>query len=180
MISTLLSLTLTASAAGAHPPVPHPQATPAATASDDTRRAAATRLLDASRFRARRQVTVAESVRAAQADLASDCLDQAIAGKPLAECRATATLPPAAAARLKASEPALLDEVMVATQTIYARTFTAAEMDEIARFFRTPVGQKYSAMYPQILREITARQLTIAKRYLIDAARAARRPTGRP
>ena len=147
------------------------------TGTDDARRAAAARLLDISRFRERQAVTVRESIRAAQADLASECIDRAAEGRTLGECRSTAKLDAPTTARLTSSEPRLLDEVMVASQTVYARNFTATEMDEITRFFKTPVGQKYSRLYPQMLTDVTARKLTIARRYLIEATRAPTRRT---
>lgn len=173
----LLPLALLTTAALDPPQTPRPAQTPAArTDIDDARRAAAGRLLEASRFRDRQRVLLPESLRAAQAELASECIDRAAEGRGLDGCRSTASLSPTATARLSASQLQMLDEVMVASQTVYARTFTAAEMDEITRFFRTPVGQKYGRLYPGILTDITKRKTTIARRYLGDATRGRARP----
>ena len=143
-------------------------------ASDDARRAAAGRLLVASRFRERQAVVLEDGVRAAEAEQAAACLDRAAAGRDPVDCHASADTP-AVRARLAARRAAMLDEIMVASQTIYARRFTADEMDEIIRFFRTPVGRKYGDLYPQVIGEVQARRSTIIRRYLADATRGAGR-----
>ena len=140
---------------------------------DDARRGAAGRLLVASRFRERQAVLLDDSIRSARATLLSECLDRAEEGRNLADCRATGEPTPEIAARLAARRPAMLDEIMAASQTIYARRFTASEMDEITRFFQTPVGRKYGEFYPQIIAEVQSRKAAIARRYLIQAARPA-------
>ena len=161
--------------------LPHPlfaqsrPATPATAAfDDDTRRAAAGRLLIASRFRERQAVLLKDALRAAEAEMAEECLARAAAGQNMKTCEAIAAPSPTMKARLAASESAMLDEVMAASQTIYAHKFTAAEMDEITGFFRTAVGQRYGQLYPQVLTEVQQRKRAIARRYLTVAATGAK------
>jgi hypothetical protein len=143
---------------------------------DDARRAAATRLLAASAFRNRQDVLIPEELRSAQADLTSECIDRAAAGESLNGCRATGKLDRAAQTRLTERRSDMLDEIMAASQTIYARQFSAAEMDQITRFFRTPVGQKYAARYPAILTQVQDVRKPILRRYLIQAASSGPKP----
>jgi uncharacterized protein len=138
---------------------------------DDARRAAATRLLTAGMFRNRQDVLLNEGLRSAQADLTSDCVDRAAEGQNVSDCRATGRLDQTTQARLSASRSDMLDEIMSASQTIFARQFSATEMDQITRFFRSPVGQKYAARYPEILEQVQEARKPILRRYLIAAAR---------
>lgn len=137
---------------------------------DDARRAAAARLLAASRFRERQAVLLKDALRVAESEMAEECLNRAAAGQSMKTCNAIAAPSPAMTARLAASESDMLDEVMAASQTIYARKFTVEEMDGITRFFRTAVGQRYGALYPQTLSEVQQRKRVIARRYLTAAA----------
>ena len=152
-----------------------PSIAPAMDTDDDARRAAAGRLLVASHFRERQAVVLPDGIKAAQGDLTTDCVDRAATGRSLADCRATADPSGTVATRLQARKSDMLDELMTASQTVYARRFTAAEMDEITRFFRTPVGRKYGDLYPQVIAEVQARRNAIVKRYLIAADRSASR-----
>jgi hypothetical protein len=136
----------------------------------DARRAAAARLLVASRFRERQAVTIQEGLRAAELEVADECLRRAIDGRNLQTCRAIAKPSEAMRARLAESVSAILDEVIAASQSVYARRFTVAEMDEITRFFRTPVGQRYGDLYPQIISDVQLRKRAILRRYLTKAA----------
>jgi hypothetical protein len=152
------------------PTLPPPASSSAAAADYDARRAAAARLLIASRFRARQAVLIKDAVRAAAAELSEECLNRAAAGHDMKTCESFVSPTSPVGPRMTATESAMLDEVMAAAQTIYARHFTVAEMDEITRFFRTPVGQRYAADYPQILNEVQARKRDILRRYLLAAA----------
>lgn len=51
------------------------------------------------------------------------------------------------------SDPALLDELVAETIPLYARHFTAAEIRQLAVFYKTPVGAKMLATMPQIMNE---------------------------
>jgi uncharacterized protein len=51
------------------------------------------------------------------------------------------------------SDPATVDEMLRETEQLYARHFTAAELDQIAAFYRTPVGAKMLASMPQLMNE---------------------------
>jgi len=51
------------------------------------------------------------------------------------------------------SDPATIDEMLRETEQLYARHFTAAELDQIATFYRTPVGAKMLASMPQVMAE---------------------------
>jgi len=136
----------------------------------DARRAAAARLLVASRFRERQAVTIQEGLRTTELEMAGECLQRAIDGRNMQTCRAIANPSDAMRARLAESVSAILDEVIAASQSVYARRFTVAEMDEITRFFKTPVGQRYGELYPQIISDVQARKRAILRRYLTKAA----------
>ena len=136
----------------------------------DARRAAAARLLVASRFRERQTVTIKDGIHAAELEMAGECLQRAIDGRNMQTCKAIANPSDAMRARLAESVSAILDEVIAASQSIYARRFTVAEMDEITRFFRTPVGQRYGELYPQIISDVQQRRRAILRRYLTRAA----------
>lgn len=138
----------------------------------DARRAAAARLLAASRFRDRQAVTIDEGIHAAELEMADECLQRAIDGANMRTCKAVAQPSPAFRARLAASESMILDEIVAASQSIFARRFTVADMDEITRFFKTPVGQRYGDVYPQLITDTQARKRTILRRYLTRAATA--------
>jgi hypothetical protein len=51
------------------------------------------------------------------------------------------------------SDPAMWDEMLVEFVPLYARHFTAAELREMAAFYRTPVGMKVIATMPQLAGE---------------------------
>jgi hypothetical protein len=136
----------------------------------DARRAAAARLLVASRFRERQAVTIQDGLRATELEMAGECLQRAIDGRNMQTCRAIANPGDAMRARLADSVSAILDEVIAASQSVYARRFTVAEMDEITRFFKTPVGQRYGELYPQIISDVQSRKRAILRRYLTKAA----------
>lgn len=174
LVGMLVTCVAVARAQTAHvAPVAPPAAKPAATPDDDARRAAAGRLLAASRFRERQMVLLKDGLRAAESEMAEECLNRAVAGQDMKTCDAITAPDAAMKSRLAAVEPEMVDEIMAASQTIYARRFTAAEMDEITRFFRTPVGQRYGAMYPQVLTDVQVRKRAIVRRYLtVAAARA--------
>lgn len=159
-----------ATAAPAQTALTPPAKSAVAAADDDARRAAAARLLVASRFRERQVVLLKDAVRAAESEMTEECLGRAIAGHDMKACNAIAAPDAAMKARLVIAEGDMLDEIMAASQTIYARRFTVAELDEITRFFRTPVGQRYGQTYPQILSEVQARKRAIVRRYLVAAA----------
>ena len=52
---------------------------------------------------------------------------------------------------LAADEDRTLDTLGEAAETLYAERFTAAEMDQLAAFFESDIGRKYSQAYPGIL-----------------------------
>ena len=136
----------------------------------DARRAAAARLLLASRFRERQAVTIEEGIRVARLEMADECLQRAIDGANMRTCKAVTEQGSAMKARLAARQSSILDEVVAASQSVYARDFTVAEMDEITRFFKTPVGQRYGNFYPQLIADVQARKRAILRRYLTQAA----------
>jgi hypothetical protein len=51
------------------------------------------------------------------------------------------------------SDPTLLDEMLRANEQLYARHFTAAELRQVAAFYKTPVGAKMLATMPQLMGE---------------------------
>ncbi len=48
------------------------------------------------------------------------------------------------------------DEVTTSSAQIFASRMTEADLKEIAAFFKSPVGQRYNAMRPQVIDEIFA------------------------
>ena len=68
--------------------------------------------------------------------------------------KATREVPPAAAAMAATfSDPALMDEIAAEFVPLYARHFTAAEIRQLAAFYKTPIGMKMIAVMPQIAGE---------------------------
>ncbi|KQQ46404.1 hypothetical protein ASF61_18615 [Duganella sp. Leaf126] len=51
------------------------------------------------------------------------------------------------------NDPSLVDEIMTQTVPLYARTFSADELKQIAAFYRTPVGAKMLSAMPQLMGE---------------------------
>lgn len=51
------------------------------------------------------------------------------------------------------TDPVVLDEMMSETAKLYARHFTVKELNEIAAFYKTPVGAKMLATMPQLTGE---------------------------
>jgi uncharacterized protein len=62
---------------------------------------------------------------------------------------------PAVTSKLQAimNDPALVDEILAETVPLYARTFNAAELKQMAAFYRTPVGAKMLATMPKLMGE---------------------------
>ncbi len=62
---------------------------------------------------------------------------------------------PEAAARVQRvfDDPALVDEMIEAVVPLYASRFTVGEIEQIAAFYRSPVGAKMLAATPQIVNE---------------------------
>ena len=62
---------------------------------------------------------------------------------------------PAAAEAFSAtfSDPKLMDELVAETIPLYARHFTAPEIKQMAKFYKTPVGQKMMTTMPAIMGE---------------------------
>jgi hypothetical protein len=74
--------------------------------------------------------------------------------KKVAQAKMEAELP-AMIDRVRAlvSDPTLTEEIETATVALYARTFSADELNQIAAFYRTPVGAKTLAVMPQLMGE---------------------------
>ena len=51
------------------------------------------------------------------------------------------------------ADPGLVDEMMAATVPMYARTFSADELKQLAVFYRSPVGVKVLTTMPQLMGE---------------------------
>jgi len=51
------------------------------------------------------------------------------------------------------NDQTLIDEILAETVPLYARTYTAAELKQIAAFYRTPVGAKMLATTPKLMGE---------------------------
>ena len=50
-------------------------------------------------------------------------------------------------------DPALIDEMITEMVPLYARNFTTAEMNQLAEFYRTPLGRKMALSMPKIASE---------------------------
>jgi hypothetical protein len=53
-------------------------------------------------------------------------------------------------------DPALIDEMIDEMVPLYANNFTTAEINELAAFYRTPIGRKMMASVPKIAAESMA------------------------
>jgi hypothetical protein len=51
------------------------------------------------------------------------------------------------------SDPALVDDILAETIPLYARTYSADELNQIAAFYRTPIGVKVLATMPKLTGE---------------------------
>jgi hypothetical protein len=62
---------------------------------------------------------------------------------------------PAAVSALQGvmNDPAMIDEILAETVPLYARTFTADELKQIAAFYRTPIGTKMLSTMPKLTGE---------------------------
>jgi len=54
------------------------------------------------------------------------------------------------------ADPALVEELQAATVQVYARNFSVAEIEQLAAFYRTPLGKKMLARMPAIASESVA------------------------
>ncbi|NHZ96811.1 DUF2059 domain-containing protein [Massilia sp. CCM 8734] len=76
------------------------------------------------------------------------------AQKKAAIAEATKKVPDVAARVQRVfEEPALVEEMVEAVVPLYASRFTVAEIEQIAAFYRSPVGAKMLAATPQIVNE---------------------------
>ncbi|GJJ05219.1 hypothetical protein RugamoR64_57570 [Duganella rhizosphaerae] len=65
------------------------------------------------------------------------------------------------------NDPALIEDILTETVPLYARTYSADELKQIAAFYRTPIGAKMLATMPkltaeamQIGQQVAARRIT--------------------
>lgn len=58
-----------------------------------------------------------------------------------------------AAVRELMDDPKLIDEMLNAMPALYARHFTVAEIQEMGRFYKTPLGAKTLKVMPQLMAE---------------------------
>lgn len=149
---------------------------PAPAAADPTAVAAAQRLFEAMHYRAIAQDMLGQMTRSLPA-----ALRQGAAAAIGSNSRLSAEQKQAALARLDRelpqtvvalqalfSDPATVDALLRETEQLYARHFTAAELDEIAAFYRTPVGAKMLGSMSQL----TAESMQIAQRVVLPRAAA--------
>jgi uncharacterized protein len=127
---------------------------------DAAKEAAINRLLDAMEF----EKTMAQAMNMMKVAMPRQMLDgarAAIESSKLAEDKKREAI-----ARIEAEMPALsdtllnqflgkefLDDVQKNTIRIYSRHFTTEEIDQLAAFYRSPVGQKTLAKMPVIMQE---------------------------
>lgn len=96
--------------------------------------------------------------------------------------KATRDLPAAVAGATEVlSDPKLLDEVIDAIVPVYAHNFSAAELQQMAAFYRTPAGVKMLAIMPQVSAEAQkAGQQVVTPRIAAYLQKAAGNKQGTP
>jgi len=63
------------------------------------------------------------------------------------------------------TDPSLIEEMQAATVQVYARNFSVAEIEQLAAFYRTPLGKKILVRMPAIASEsVAASQQVITPR----------------
>ncbi len=87
--------------------------------------------------------------------------------KKQALAKMEAELPPAISTLQGAiNDPAMIDEILAESIPLYARTYSADELKQIAAFYRTPVGAKMLATMPKLTAESMQIGQAIAMRRL--------------
>lgn len=168
LTSLCLALATPATFAQASPPVSGTSA-----AVDPRALSAANQLLDAMHYRSiadnmfeqmRRSMPAMMRQGAAAAINNNAKLDDA--QKKAALVKVDSELPQALAAMDAVfSDTTMHDEIMQATAELYARHYTVDELQQIAAFYRTPVGAKMLATMPQLMAEsMKAGQAIVAPR----------------
>ena len=78
---------------------------------------------------------------------------------------------PASATPLSAERrERVLDALVEAAQTVYAETYTLAELDQLTRFFQTDIGRKYDRAAPGIITRVQAFRRRLLDNELRSAA----------
>lgn len=158
IIVTSLALIGAPAAFAQAPAAPAPAA---ATAVDPASLAAAKELFASMNYRAVMVQTMAQmsqsiagSVRGgAEAAIAADT-KASPEQKQKSRAKLEAELPKVIASMQEVmNDPALVDEILAETVPLYARTFSADELKQIAAFYRTPVGAKMLSAMPQLMGE---------------------------
>ena len=134
---------------------------PAQAAVDPEAASAVKELLVAMQYREMMQASFAELRKnmpaimmqgATTAIKSNAALTQAERDKALA--RASSEIPAAAAAfNATFDDPKLMDDLIAEIIPLYARHFTAAEIKQLAAFYKTPVGVKMIRTMPQVMNE---------------------------
>jgi hypothetical protein len=158
MKKILLVLSLAAAFAGL------PSLALAAPAADPETTAAVKSMLDAMDTRKTMAATYAQMEKAMPAMMKSQIASMIAADTSLSpeqKRQAQAKLDRAMSGMLKAmsaifQDPALIDEMVDEMVPLYANNFTTAEINELAAFYRTPIGRKMMATVPKIAAESMA------------------------
>lgn len=162
MKKTFLAVTLACAACSGVATAAAPAAAPAASAAVDQRTLASVKkMLDAMQVRAtlvnsfsEMEKMMPQMIRAqAKATIDADTKMDAT-GKQQALAQVERMLPEVSAAMNRMfQDPALIDEMIAEMAPLYARHFTTAEIDELARFYATPLGRKMMSVMPQLTAE---------------------------
>lgn len=140
---------------------PAPATAPAAAAVDPAAAAAVKELLASMKYREMMQASFAQ-LQKNMPQIMQQGATAAINGnasltpeqKKQAIEKAAREIPAAAAAFGNTfNDPKLMDELVAEIIPLYARHFTAAEIGQIAAFYKTPVGQKMLATMPAVMNE---------------------------
>lgn len=118
-------------------------------------------LLDAMNYRETMEKTMAQMRLAMPAIIRQSALAAinrnstlSDAQKQAARAKMEEQLPKAVAAMDAVfNDPQLLDALVTEIMPLYARHFSAAEIHQIADFYRTPVGEKLVVSLPEIMKE---------------------------
>jgi uncharacterized protein len=81
----------------------------------------------------------------------------------------------AVAEEIRVTTQSYPDEIMEAAVSIYDRSFTEAEIEELTRFYQTPIGQKAVAQGPRLLQETLAGAVVLGAKLASDLRDRSRR-----
>lgn len=136
-------------------------AAPAFAQADAASTAAARELFDAMNYRTlmagvlqQMSQNIGQSMRAGAEAAIQNNPNATAEQKAAATAKMEAELPAVISALQGAvNDPGMIDEIITESVPLYARTFSADELKQIAAFYRTPIGAKMLATMPKLTSE---------------------------